>query len=160
MDKRTQERLNKLYPDIRNRYLRVWAQMKEIHGKKLRISQGIRTHDEQNEMYARGRTSPGTVITNARAGLSFHQYGLAIDSFFSGKHPYLADDPKGHFYWAEYGRIAKEHGFVWGGHFSGLKDRPHIQFSYGLSIAEVLQINTGLELKPLWLKLDAIREAQ
>lgn len=43
---------------------------------------GYRTRDEQNELYKQGRTKPGKIVTFARAGESFHNYGHAIDYAF------------------------------------------------------------------------------
>ena len=46
---------------------------------RLRITQALRTWDEQEELYAQGRTKKGKIVTNAKAGYSWHNYGLAID---------------------------------------------------------------------------------
>lgn len=35
--------------------------------------------EEQASLYAQGRDKPGLVVTNAKPGLSFHNYGLATD---------------------------------------------------------------------------------
>lgn len=43
------------------------------------IYEGFRTNVRQAELYAQGRTKPGNIVTNAQAGQSFHNYGLAID---------------------------------------------------------------------------------
>jgi len=40
---------------------------------------GRRTMEEQAALYAIGRSAPGKVVTKARAGESFHNYGLAFD---------------------------------------------------------------------------------
>ena len=40
---------------------------------------GRRTMEEQTALFAIGRTSPGKVVTKARAGESYHNYGLAFD---------------------------------------------------------------------------------
>src|SRR6478609_5661733 len=45
----------------------------------IRIVQGLRTIKEQDDLYAQGRTKPGKVVTNARGGSSFHNYGVAFD---------------------------------------------------------------------------------
>lgn len=46
---------------------------------QILITQGMRTIAQQNELYAQGRTKKGDIVTNARGGDSFHNYGLAID---------------------------------------------------------------------------------
>lgn len=39
----------------------------------------LRTSEEQEALWAIGRTKPGKVVTNAHAGQSAHNYGLALD---------------------------------------------------------------------------------
>ena len=40
---------------------------------------GYRAKSEQAKLYFQGRTTPGRIVTNAKPGLSFHQYGVACD---------------------------------------------------------------------------------
>jgi len=40
---------------------------------------GRRTMEEQAMLYAQGRTRPGKIITQAKPGQSYHNYGLAFD---------------------------------------------------------------------------------
>lgn len=40
---------------------------------------GFRSVADQDALYAQGRTKPGKVVTNARGGQSYHNFGLAID---------------------------------------------------------------------------------
>ena len=52
--------------------------------------------EEQTALFSVGRTSPGKVVTKARAGESYHNYGLAFDWVplkISAKNPdlYVAD---------------------------------------------------------------------
>lgn len=61
-------------------------------GLTARIISGTRTFDEQNKLYAQGRTSPGNVVTNARAGYSNHNFGIAWDvGIFNEKGDYIDD---------------------------------------------------------------------
>lgn len=46
---------------------------------KFRVTQGLRSWDEQAKLYAQGRTSPGNVVTKAPPGHSWHNFGLAVD---------------------------------------------------------------------------------
>ena len=43
------------------------------------IYEGFRSRARQDELYAIGRTAPGKIVTQAKAGQSFHNYGLAFD---------------------------------------------------------------------------------
>jgi len=40
---------------------------------------GRRTMEEQAALYSLGRSAPGRIVTKARAGESYHNYGLAFD---------------------------------------------------------------------------------
>ncbi len=46
--------------------------------------------------------------------------------------------------WIEVAELAKDLGFEWGGDWSGFKDYPHLQMTFGLSIA---QLQEGLRPK-------------
>jgi D-alanyl-D-alanine carboxypeptidase len=48
------------------------------------VTAGLRTIAQQAALYARGRTSPGDIVTYAKPGSSAHNYGLAIDVGLSG----------------------------------------------------------------------------
>jgi peptidoglycan LD-endopeptidase CwlK len=55
-------------------------------GIEILVTCAFRSNDEQNSLYAQGRTAPGRIVTNARGGQSSHnyvQYGapasLAVD---------------------------------------------------------------------------------
>ena len=43
------------------------------------IYTGRRTMEEQTALFAIGRTAPGKIVTKARPGESYHNYGLAFD---------------------------------------------------------------------------------
>lgn len=43
------------------------------------IIAGIRTFEEQDALYAQGRTKPGAIVTWVKGGGSYHNYGLAVD---------------------------------------------------------------------------------
>jgi peptidoglycan L-alanyl-D-glutamate endopeptidase CwlK len=45
----------------------------------IRVTQGLRTWKEQDQLFAQGRTAPGQKVTNAKGGESFHNFGLAVD---------------------------------------------------------------------------------
>ena len=49
-------------------------------GTPFKVYSGLRTFALQDTLYAKGRSKPGRVVTNARGGQSMHNYGLAVDS--------------------------------------------------------------------------------
>jgi len=114
-------------------------------GVPIVITQGLRTFAEQEALYAQGRTKPGQIVTNARAGQSYHNYGVAIDFALllpdgknvswdlnrNGNGDVSAD-------WNEVVEEAKKLGFEWGGDWSGFKDYPHFEMTFGLTIKQYL----------------------
>lgn len=51
----------------------------ERAGLPFRLFEGYRSPERQTALYAQGRTTPGRIVTYARAGESLHNYGLAVD---------------------------------------------------------------------------------
>ena len=97
-------------------------------GITIIVTQGIRTNAQQDALYAQGRTKPGKVVTNAKAGQSIHNYGVAFD---------IAVIEKGVITWGnlaaynKVGAIGRSIGLSWGGDWIGFKDLPHFELSMG-----------------------------
>lgn len=102
-------------------------------GHNCMIYEGFRSFEEQDSLYAQGRTTPGTILTNAKGGQSFHNYGVAVDIVFlvNGKPSWSEGFP-----WSEIGRIGKSYGFEWGGDWASFPDRPHLQYTAGYTLAD------------------------
>lgn len=113
-------------------------------GIPIVITQGMRTIAEQNALYAQGRTKPGNIVTNARGGSSYHNYGLAIDFALllpdgktvswdisrDGNNDKLAD-------WQQVAQEAKKLGFAWGGDWTSFKDYSHLEMTFGLTTEQL-----------------------
>lgn len=109
-------------------------------GVEIRITQGLRTIEEQNSLYAQGRTIfPGPIVTNARGGQSYHNFSLAIDFvLIRGGYDMKYDgDCDGLADWLEVVTEAKALGFAWGGDWKSFKDNPHFEMTFGLSLADL-----------------------
>jgi RHS repeat-associated protein len=104
-------------------------------GKRLRITQGYRSIAEQDALYAKGRTSDGAVVTNAKGGTSYHNYGLAVDLALINKTVLVNEIIP-----SDIVNLALKHGFEWGGNFKSIKDYPHFQMTFGMS---TLQLRNG-----------------
>ena len=104
----------------------------EAAGIRVKLTCGFRSIEEQNRLYVRGRTAPGRVVTNARGGSSWHNYGLAADYAFVVGGQFTWSGP-----WRVFGRIARECGLEWGGDWSKFPDRPHIQWRKGRTLTEM-----------------------
>ena len=94
-------------------------------GLVVEVVQGLRTFAEQDELYAKGRTKPGSIVTQARGGESNHNYGLAVDLC-----PFTDDKPDWNApmsAWAAIGGAAERQGLEWGGSWKQFLVKPHVQ---------------------------------
>lgn len=107
------------------------------------ITDGFRSAEDQDQLYEKGRTAVGNIVTHAKGGESYHNFGLAIDFAlktpsgnviwdmdFDGNGNSKAD-------WTEVVKMAKDLGFEWGGDWAQFKDYPHLQMDFGLAIAQL-----------------------
>lgn len=96
----------------------------------------LRTIQEQNNLYAQGRTKPGKIVTNAKGGQSYHNYGLAFDAapLVNGQ-----IDWNNEALYRKMGSIGQSVGLEWGGSWVSFKDTPHFQWSGGLDINELIR---------------------
>ncbi|WP_082235080.1 M15 family metallopeptidase [Halobacillus massiliensis] len=107
------------------------------------ITDGFRTIEEQERIYEQGRLREGDIVSYARGGESYHNYGLAIDYALRTDEGNVVwdlerdDNGNGEADWVEAAEIAKDLGFEWGGDWSSFKDYPHLQMDFGLSIRQL-----------------------
>lgn len=103
----------------------------------------LRSMEEQAALYAQGRSKPGPIVTYARPGYSYHNFGLAIDLVPArlltmenwGEIPEYREEARA--IWDQIGSIGVDIGLRWGGDFTTLQDRPHFEWSDGLSLAQL-----------------------
>lgn len=135
MDKVSQDRIEKLHPSVRDEVKKIIAECDSaLNGRaKIRVTQGLRTFAEQEKLYNQGRTSPGKKVTNAKAGQSIHNYGLAVDIclIIDGKDVSWDTakdwDNDGVADWYECVKIFAKYGWDWGGNWKTFKDLPHFE---------------------------------
>jgi len=141
MDAITVQRIAQLHPKVRQM---VTDGINEANAAltghaQVRIVQGLRTMQEQAALYAQGRTTPGSKVTNAKPGQTFHNYGLAFDIalLIDGKEISWSTttdfDGDKQADWMEVVAIFKRRGWTWGGDFKSIKDAPHFEFTFGYS---------------------------
>lgn len=127
-------RIEKLHPVARDDFRNFIIDAEQSLGITLRVTQGLRTFAEQDELFSRGRTKfydeKGNklgVVTNARSGGSYHQYGLAIDlvELKNGK-------PNWNFNYRLLLPHASKYFISWGGEFKSIQDKPHFEKRFGL----------------------------
>jgi len=97
------------------------------------ISSTYRNNVHQEYLFAQGRTRPGSIITNARAGQSIHNYRLAFD-IFQNIRGQEWNNPR---FFETAGRIWQEMGGEWGGSWTSFPDRVHMQYTAGLSLRDL-----------------------
>ncbi|MEG3050776.1 MAG: M15 family metallopeptidase [Thermomonas sp.] len=111
-----------LLPHVRP-YARALYFKARDNGIAINIISGTRTFDEQNALYAQGRTTAGSIVTNARGGYSNHNFGIAFDiGVFSGNR-YLPESPL----YKAVGALGMELGLEWSGNWKTIVDQPHFQ---------------------------------
>lgn len=121
---------NGLLPIVQRKANLVLNEM-ELLGHPMRITEGYRSIDRQNQLYAQGRTTKGLRVTNAKGGESLHNYGVAADFVFR-KEGYGASNAL----WETFGMIAEKYGFEWGGRWTSFPDRPHLEMKLGYTLAD------------------------
>ncbi len=101
-------------------------------GIELLITCTYRDNEEQDHLYAIGRTLPGKKVTNARGGQSFHNYRLAYDvvPMRFGKPVWGTTGEDGKL-WAKVGELGQQCGLEWAGNWKTFKEYPHFQFRDG-----------------------------
>jgi uncharacterized repeat protein (TIGR02543 family) len=105
------------------------AELQELcskKGLKIGISECLRTVEEQNELYAQGRTKPGNIVTNANGSTysSMHMWGTACDFYRNdGKGAYYDNDG----FFTKVGKLGQSIGLEWGGSWKSIVDKPHFQ---------------------------------
>lgn len=147
IDEKTIERIAILHPKIREEVRNIYFEIcSALTGRAMcRFSYTLRTFAEQGELYAQGRTKAGKIVTNAKGGMSYHNYGLALDIvlIIDGKVASWDEktdfDKDGKADWKEVVSIFKQHGWEWGGDW-GFKDAPHFQKTFGYSVRELLAL--------------------
>jgi hypothetical protein len=141
-DQTTNNRISQLHSSVQPAAT-MFINLADQGGMRLRITEGFRSFERQDELYAQGRTAPGPIVTNAKGGESYHNFGLAIDvvEMVDGQANWNAD-------WPAIGGLGKALGFEWGGDWFGFKDRPHFQMTGGRSLEELRELKAAGEWKP------------
>ncbi len=104
-------------------------------GIDLLVTSTYRDAASQNALYAQGRSGPGKIVTNARAGQSWHNWRCALDvvPLRHGKPVWDAKDP----IWQTVGDLGKQAGLEWAGDWKRFKEYPHFQYTGGLTLAQL-----------------------
>jgi len=146
----TLQRIQLLHPKVRQEADKIYTEITTaLTGRAIcRFAYTLRTFKEQQDLYAKGRTAPGPKVTNAPAGKSYHNYGLAIDIVLIIDGKVASWDTKADFdkdgksEWQEIVTIFKKYGWDWGGEWKFV-DAPHFQKSFGKTIDQLLALHNS-----------------
>lgn len=126
---------------------RAFLEECKVLGYDVLVTCTYRSHQEQADLFAQGRTKPGRIVTNARPGQSKHNNmingkpaSLAFDivPMRNGKLVWgtsgngidndPSDDDKDDLeLWQRIAAVAKKHGFEWAGEWPRFREFPHFQ---------------------------------
>lgn len=146
--------LSLLHPDLRSD-IELLLERCHMGGLPLYVFEGRRSFKRQAFLYDKGRKYKGdAIVTNAGDGLSFHNYGLAVDLVFD------ADTAKPGIQWTwsgEYERLGKivedfPH-LEWGGKWKRMKEFCHIQMSCGYSISQIKAMYDKEGMPLVWRRI-------
>lgn len=162
LDSKSEALLKNIYPEVARRSKRAIDRVFNDTGMEMKVSDGMRTYKKQNELYLQEQK-----VTDALPGLSYHNYGMAVDCCFMGINPYLdrrqePDDEKSPYLipkkrqdelWALWGRAVEDNGLRWGGRFPK-PDQPHANIFASLSVREMKQILEKGGVRAVWSAVD------
>jgi peptidoglycan LD-endopeptidase CwlK len=126
MDEISEKRLSEVYPGLADKVRQMAAQL-EAEGIDIRVTQSLRPWKEQEALYEQGRSQPGEIVTNARPGYSWHQFGLAVD--VAPLTPQGVDWNTSHPVWVRIVAVGESLGLFPGAEFRSFPDWPHFQLT-------------------------------
>ncbi len=107
----------------------------KAQGIDVLITSTLRDNEAQAKLYNQGRTTPGKIVTNAKAGQSWHNHACAFD---------FVPIVDGKCQWSDAatftrcGGIAESVGLEWAGRWKGnFKESAHCQYTSGLTIDDL-----------------------
>lgn len=151
--------LSLLFPPFRMQVEMLLGKLREAK-LPFHVFMALRTFEEQDALYAQGRTVPGKIVTNAPGGMSFHNYGLAVDLVLDGmpEKPGIqwswdirADlNADGRNDWLQLAEIAESCGLESGYRWKKFPDAPHVQNRFGLSLVEAKELYRAGGIQAVW----------
>jgi len=120
MDANSEARLAAVHPILAARI----HQLVDMLSFPIIVTQGLRTWPQQHSLYMQGRSLPGPKVTDADAGYSMHNFGLAVDVAPTDgfKIDWDGKDSK----WAEILAKAPSCGLAEGAKWRTFPDEPHL----------------------------------
>ena len=121
-------RIEDLHPDMQPKAVAFERACNQA-GLPILIYMTYRSNAEQDALYAKGRTLPGSKVTNAKGGMSDHNFTLngkpaskAFDAVPTQNGKPVWNNAA---LWDKMGALAKSVGLKWGGDWKKFVDKPH-----------------------------------
>lgn len=170
-DPREQEKINQLHPAVAEMCRRHLA-LARLNGLKVYVFEAERSMERQAKLYGKGRDAKGNivdkrkVVTMAKPGNSYHNYGLAYDLVFDGDKlkpgvqwswddkSSQAADAKRRSDWMSLGKAGTDCGLEWAGAWKRFREYPHFQQTCGLKIKDLKRIWDIGGRDAVWAEID------
>ena len=129
--------LDDLLPVVKEKAINFIAKCK-AENIELLVTSTYRDSESQSALFAQGRTTLGKIVTNARAGKSFHNWRVAFDivPLVNGKAVWDTKNENA-ILWKRIGAIGIECGLEWAGNWVSFKEFPHFQYTGGLTLTDL-----------------------
>lgn len=158
VSQRNEKSIARLHPQVRGLIRRFINDVYIKHQVQLVIVQDYRTYAQQDALYAKGRTTSGSIVTNAKGGQSNHNFALAVDVFplwSDGKlHMDAKSDKKNIEILRKISSVGKSIGLEWGGDWKSIVDNPHFQLKTGKTMSQLRALTESAGGNPLKVKYD------
>lgn len=158
MDSASELRIQALHPALAAKLRLVDAAFTAVEpGDDLDVAQGFRSWEKQQELWRIGRDSTGNIIdssvvvTHARPGYSWHEYGMAGDCVPRSLLMTPGWNPNSPL-WKLLTQLGKAHGLVCGSCWQH-QDLPHLQLTGRFPVSpsdEVRQLFRDGGLQAVW----------
>ncbi|MDD3267239.1 MAG: M15 family metallopeptidase [Burkholderiales bacterium] len=150
--------INVLHPTLQKLIAQLKIKCKN-QGLIIGIGECYRTVAEQDALYAKGRTTVGNIVTNAKGSSysSMHQWRIAVDFYRNdGKGAYNNSDK----FFNRVGKIGQSLGLEWGGSWTSPVDLPHFQLpDWGSTPSKLKKMyGTPDNFKASWVAISEIKE--
>jgi len=139
IERRNRERIATLDPAVQAKFSDFVVNALAA-GKPILITDAKRGFFEQELLYKCGRDKNGNVVkkseikTNARAGMSWHNFGRAVDCCFVDP----TGNPTWEGPWDALGEIGEACGLEWAGRWTGsLREQDHFQDREGATLIDL-----------------------
>lgn len=153
LDPTSTARLSQVCPALAAKIIAL-AELLASESMVIRVTQGLRSWAQQDALYQQGRTTPGNIVTNAPAGSSWHEFGLAVDLVVmnpDGTCDWDAADPA----WQKMIETGESLGLFSGSQFCSIKDNPHFQLTGSFPVSpneEARQIFLNAGMTSVWVE--------